>query len=125
MPRVSRVSRTSKKPKPPIVYDCVTCGACCYNPNDNRELDYIDYIEIETSDRILKKPDLVRRLVVLDDDLIPHMRLNHHHRCIALTGRLGVKVGCSIYHDRPDICKRFTAGSKKCKELRKERGVDA
>jgi Fe-S-cluster containining protein len=122
MPRVSRVRAASQKPKP--VFDCVTCGACCYNPNDNRELDYIDYIEIETSDRIMRKPELVRRLVVLDDDLIPHMRLNHHQRCVALTGRLGVKVGCSIYHDRPDICRRFSAGSKKCKELRKERGID-
>jgi len=128
MPRLSRVSsvsRTRKKPKaPPVVYDCVACGACCYNPNDNRDLNYIDYIEIEMDDRIMRKPDLVRRLVVLDDDLIPHMKLDRHQRCSALTGRLGVKVGCSIYHDRPDICKRFTAGSKKCKELRKERGVD-
>ena len=29
-----------------------------------------------------------------------------------------------IYHDRPSICHRFVAGSKKCKELRRERGVD-
>lgn len=107
-----------------VEYDCVSCGACCYNPNDNREIGYIDYVEIEPSDRIMKRPDLVRRLVVLDDDLIPHMRLNHHHRCVALTGKLGVKVGCSIYHDRPTICRSFTAGSKKCRELRRERGVD-
>ena len=107
-----------------IEYDCVTCGACCYNPDDNREIGYIDYIEIEPTDRIMKNRDLVRRLVVLDDDLIPHMKLSHHQRCVALTGRLGVKVGCSIYHDRPSICRRFTAGSKKCKELRRERGVD-
>lgn len=107
-----------------IEYDCVSCGACCYNPNDNRELGFIDYVEIEPSDRVMKKRDLVRRLVVLDDDLIPHMRLNHHHRCVALTGRLGVKVGCSIYHDRPAMCRSFSAGSKKCKELRRERGID-
>ena len=30
----------------------------------------------------------------------------------------------TAYHDRPDICRRFVAGSKKCKELRKERGID-
>lgn len=105
-------------------YDCVSCGACCYNPDDNREIGYIDYIEIEPRDKIMRNPDLVRRLVVLDDDLIPHMRLSHHQRCAALTGKLGVKVGCSIYHDRPSICRRFDAGSKKCKELRRERGVD-
>jgi Fe-S-cluster containining protein len=106
-----------------VDYDCVTCGACCYNPENNRELGFIDYVEIDPSDRIMKKPELVRRLVVLDDDLVPHMRLDHLHRCAALTGRLGVKVGCSIYHDRPEMCRTFKAGSKKCKELRKERGL--
>jgi Fe-S-cluster containining protein len=105
-------------------YDCVTCGACCYNPDDNRDLEYIDYIEIEARDRIMKKPDLVRRLVVLDKDFLPHMRLNHHQRCVALTGRLGVEVGCSIYLDRPSPCRTFKAGSKHCKQYRKERGVD-
>ena len=115
---------TKRVEKAQIVYDCVTCGACCYNPDENREIEYIDYIEIETSDPIMKKPELVRRLVVLDDDLLPHMRLNHHQRCAALKGQLGVKVGCSIYQDRPSACRSFTAGSKRCKQYRKERGVD-
>jgi len=110
--------------KPSVIYDCQTCGACCYNPDENRELDYVDYIEIEPTDRILKNVALVRRLVVLDDDLIPHVRLNHHQRCAALTGRLGKSVGCSIYPDRPSGCRSFTAGSKRCKQYRKERGVD-
>ncbi len=117
-----RVSASGGKQE--TIYDCVTCGACCYNPDENREMDYVDYIEIESSDRILKKPELLRRLVVLDDDLLPHMRLNRHQRCVALTGRLGVKVGCSIYLDRPSGCRSFTAGSKRCKQYRKERGVD-
>ncbi len=108
-----------------VEYDCVTCGACCYNPENNRELDFVDYVEIDPSDRIMKKPELVRRLVVLDDKLIPHMRLDHHHRCAALTGRLGVKVGCSVYLDRPSMCRTFKSGSKKCKELRKERGIQS
>ncbi|MGZ3421260.1 MAG: YkgJ family cysteine cluster protein [Polyangiales bacterium] len=107
------------------VYDCMSCGACCYNPDDNREIDYIDYIEIEVTDRVMKKPELVRRLVVLDDNLVPHMKLDHHQRCVALKGQLGVKVGCTIYHDRPSGCRSFTAGSKRCKQYRKERGIDA
>ena len=106
------------------IYDCVACGACCYNPDENREIDYIDYIEVAHDDRIMRKSELVRRLVVLDDDLIPHMRLSHHQRCAALTGRLGVKVACSIYHDRPASCRSFEAGSKRCKQYRRERGID-
>jgi Fe-S-cluster containining protein len=106
------------------LYDCVTCGACCYNPDDNTAVGYIDYVEIEARDRILKKPDLVRRLVVLDADFLPHMRLDHHQRCVALEGRLGVKVGCGIYEDRPASCRSFKAGSDRCKQYRRERGVD-
>ncbi len=108
-----------------VDYDCVTCGACCCNPAENRELEYIDYVEIEPRrDKIMRNPELVRRLVVLDDDLIPHMRLDQHHRCAALSGRLGVKVGCTIYHDRPTSCRSFKAGTARCKQYRKERGID-
>jgi len=110
--------------KDAIVYDCTTCGACCCNTDENREIGYVDYVEIDLDDRILKKPDLVRRLVVLDDDLVPHMRLSQYQRCAALSGRVGVKVGCTIYKDRPSICREFTAGSKMCKQVRKERGID-
>lgn len=111
--------------KPPVViYDCVTCGACCYNPDENREIEYIDYIDIAPSDPIMKKPALVRRLVVLDADLQPHMRLDRHQRCAALEGRLGVRVGCSIYLDRPSSCRRFKAGSRRCRQYRRERGID-
>ncbi|GAC1371334.1 MAG: hypothetical protein NVS3B10_13410 [Polyangiales bacterium] len=112
------------QPKSKPVYDCVTCGACCYNTDENREIDYVDYVEIAARDRILRRPELVRRLVVLDDDLVPHMKMNHHQRCAALSGRLGVKVGCTIYHDRPTLCREFSAGSEMCIQVRRERGVD-
>lgn len=108
-----------------VVYDCVACGACCYNPDENREIDYIDYVEISPDERLLKKPDLVRRLVVLDDDLSPHMRMSHLQRCVALSGALGKRVGCTIYHDRPQVCRDFEAGSKRCRQYRRERGIDA
>ena len=56
--------------------------------------------------------------------LRPHMRLSHLHRCVALTGRLGVKVGCGIYRERPQMCRDFEAGSKDCKKHRRERGIE-
>jgi len=95
-------------------FDCVACGACCCNPEENREIDYIDYVEIDPTDRILKQPDLVRRLVVLDDKLVPHMKHSQYQRCAALTGRVGEKVGCSIYAYRPSSCAAFEAGSDDC-----------
>ena len=119
------LEKSSKKvTKTKTVYDCVTCGACCCNPNDNRELSYIDYIEIESDDRILKKPNLLRRLVVLDNNLVPHMKLDRYQRCAALTGRLGQRVACGIYADRPASCHSFVAGSRRCKQYRRDRGID-
>ena len=40
------------------------------------------------------------------------------NRCIALTGRVGVSVGCSIYESRPAACRSFTQGSPLCIEAR-------
>src|SRR5438094_8093173 len=105
-------------------FDCVACGACCCNPEENREVDFIDYVEIDPTDRILKKPELVRRLVVLDDKLVPHMRIDRYQRCAALTGRVGKRVGCSIYTHRPSSCAAFEAGSDDCLLARRERGID-
>ena len=113
-----------KTAEPEREYDCVKCGACCCNPEENRETDFIDYVEIEPTDRILKRPELVRRLVVLDDKLVPHMRHSQYQRCAALVGRVGRKVGCSIYAYRPSACAAFEAGSKDCKTARRERGID-
>jgi Fe-S-cluster containining protein len=46
-----------------------------------------------------------------------------NNRCIALTGRVGVSVGCSIYESRPAACRAFTAGSPLCLEARAAAGL--
>jgi Fe-S-cluster containining protein len=33
----------------------------------------------------------------------------HNNKCIALRGRVGEEVACSIYPNRPSPCRRFTA----------------
>lgn len=45
------------------------------------------------------------------------------HRCIALTGTVGLSVGCSIYEDRPTACRAFTPGSTLCLEARASAGL--
>jgi len=108
-----------------VEFDCERCGACCCNPEENRQTDFFDYVEIEPADPIMKRPELVRRLVVLDDKFVPHMRIDRHQRCVALTGRVGRRVGCSIYRHRPSSCAAFEVGSDDCLVARKERGIDA
>lgn len=105
-------------------YDCTRCGACCCNPDVNRRRGLWNYIQVEKTDRLLRKPDLVRRLVVLDDDGIPHMKLDRDQRCVALRGTVGKRVTCTIYPYRPTGCRLVQPGDAECRQARRERGVE-
>ena len=48
------------------------------------------------------------------------MRRTWDGKCIALEGALGEKVKCSIYEDRPSVCRQFEAGSEACLHLREK-----
>ncbi len=87
-------------------YDCRKCGACC-----------------------------VGQLVVLvkGDERVPipvrsrdGMRLGEaaDGRCIALTGRIGIDVSCSVYDQRPKMCRAFAPESEHCKRLRRHMGLE-
>jgi Fe-S-cluster containining protein len=106
-------------------YDCTRCGACCTNPAENRAEGFVHYVELEPGDRILARPDLTRKLVVHDADGVPHLRLDRDGRCLALRGRLGDRVKCSIYHERPHACRRVEAGSAACQRARRDQGLPA
>ncbi|MFO0722582.1 MAG: YkgJ family cysteine cluster protein [Myxococcota bacterium] len=99
-------------------FDCQRCGACCKNPRENEAEGVSAYVEIAPSDSILKKKDLVRKLVVLDSEGTPHLRLAPDGRCAALQGVLGRRVSCRIYHHRPSPCRRVEPGSKLCLRYR-------
>jgi uncharacterized protein len=104
-------------------YDCQHCGACCCNLDQNREIGYVDYVEVKRRDPLMRKPELREKLVVINDKGEFHMRLDHNQRCIALRGRVGRSVGCSIYEDRPAVCRKVKPGSEACIQAREERGV--
>jgi Fe-S-cluster containining protein len=106
-------------------YNCVQCGACCCNPPANRAEGFTDYIEVDERAPLLKKPDLVRRMVVYAEDGTPHLRLHPDGRCLALRGRLGKHVQCTIYADRPLPCRKVEAGSALCQRYRAAHGLRA
>jgi len=45
--------------------------------------------------------------------------------CAHLLGKPGNTVECSVYSDRPSVCRRFEAGSDKCLEFRRIYGLEA
>ena len=103
--------------------DCQSCGACCVNLPSNRAQGFGYWVEISDGDRILGRPDLVRKLVVRDPSGVPHLRLAHDGRCLGLRGELGVEVECSIYRERPSPCRRVQPGDSQCLRARTEHGI--
>jgi Fe-S-cluster containining protein len=108
-----------------VKYDCQTCGACCCNSDENRAEKYIDYVEVPPGSRLGREPVLLRKLTVLNAQGERHMQLvGREQRCVALEGKLGENVSCSIYELRPPACRKVEPGSYECRRDRRERGID-
>jgi Fe-S-cluster containining protein len=103
-------------------YDCTRCGACCFNPPENVAEGFEAYIEVEAGDPIRQRRDLLSRHVQERDGKL-HMRLLADGRCIALSGAIGRKVSCRIYHFRPSPCRRVQAGTELCLRYRRGQGL--
>jgi uncharacterized protein len=99
--------------------DCQTCGLCCVmfasvQLNSNDELSPLDYWEITINS------DDNTEIVV--DKLL--RRNGETGSCVHLSGELGKNVSCKIYEERPNICRKFAAGSDRCHALRRYIGLD-
>ncbi|NBZ96788.1 MAG: YkgJ family cysteine cluster protein [Proteobacteria bacterium] len=91
------------------MFDCQSCGACCSHKWS------WPILRRDRSDASAIEPHLIR------SDL-PLMKTTDN-RCIALTGTVGLSVGCSIYADRPSACRSFKPGSPLCLEARNLAGL--
>ena len=108
---------------PAGTFDCTTCGACCVNPLENERVGFRTWVEVDDEAPLLKRKDLVKKLVVIHQDGTRRMRLDGGGRCMALKGALGRKVSCGIYALRPHPCRRVQAGDPDCRKYRRERGI--
>jgi uncharacterized protein len=82
-----------------VAFDCLACGACCAYS--------------ESWPAFIGDGDSAG----IPDDLIDfdHGRmLCHGQRCAALRGTLGIDSHCSVYANRPLVCREFQAGSDDC-----------
>jgi len=108
-----------------VIFDCQACGACCCNTDENRSEGYVDYVQVTARSALSRNPALLRRLTVLNAAGERHLKLRGpEQRCIALHGRVGVRVSCSIYALRPSSCRQVQPGSRECRRDRRERGID-
>jgi len=108
----------------PVDYDCRTCGACCANPDENRAQGVVDWVEVGDAGPLLDDARLTSRLVAMNPAGERHLRLDAGGRCLALRGRIGGRVSCTIYALRPAGCWRVEPGDTRCLQYRPERGVD-
>ena len=89
-----------------FVHPCQTCGACCAY---FRVSFYWREAEEAAEGRHAPVP------VELTDEGTAMFRVmkgtsdKHHVRCVALEGKVGDAVSCSIYSLRPTPCREFTA----------------
>ena len=126
MPRApDRSKPRAKKRVEAAPLDCQACGACCCNSAENKAEKFIDYVEVKPRDALSKRPQLVRHLCVVNAIGETHLKLiGREQRCIALSGDLGVHVGCNIYDVRPKPCRTVQPGSDECHARRGDQGLE-
>ncbi|PZR93494.1 MAG: hypothetical protein DI537_10260 [Stutzerimonas stutzeri] len=98
----------------PTSADCSTCGACC------AEAGFVSVRSGEPTPHTLTRS--TRGLGLSAETLASLgsrcMKRHMGGRCVALTGVIGKSVSCSIYSDRPAVCRQFEAGSPGCLSAR-------
>jgi Fe-S-cluster containining protein len=93
-----------------VAFDCLYCGACCAYSES-----WPTFIGDGDGGGI---PD-----ELIDFD---HGRMQcHGNRCSALEGEIGSRAQCSVYPDRPLVCREFQAGSEDCIMVRRSFGLSA
>jgi Fe-S-cluster containining protein len=108
--------------KVPLALDCEACGACCCNSEPNKHHAFRDYVEVTSADVLWKRQEKLFSLAVLNAVGETHLKLvGREQRCVALSGKVGEQVGCTIYALRPTPCRDLQAGSLECLERRKEK----
>jgi Fe-S-cluster containining protein len=95
-----------------VTFDCQSCGACCYGPDE--------YVAVTERDLCRMSKHIAARYVVRRKERVFLKMV--HGRCAALHARQG-HFSCRIYGARPNVCHVVAAGSRECLEARGRRGV--
>jgi hypothetical protein len=93
--------------------DCQECGACCRHAYDIVEVARREIVTV-------RHPQLVEQ----KGRLLQLRRSEDRTRCAALAGPKEGPYGCTIYADRPNTCREFTAGTSSCVTARRWVGLE-
>ncbi len=105
------------------IHDCQQCGACCSKPGFVEGPSYA-YLTRDEAKRMKRL-----RLSVLNEDGTSYLgtRAGPDGKgpdvCVAFQGEVGGDCGCSVYSDRPRVCREFQVGSPGCLGARKRLGL--
>jgi uncharacterized protein len=102
-------------------YDCQSCGACCIHQRSARGGAYI-FLQYDEPAR-MKRLGLPVIHVMGDPYLGARSCAGGDLVCVAFRGKVGGECGCSIYEDRPSICRQFEVGDPLCREARERAGL--
>ena len=89
---------------------CQSCGACCaYSSNWPRfTIEEDSALDLIPADLVNERQSGMR----CDGD-----------RCSALSGRIGVATSCTVYANRPEVCRTCMPGDAECGMARRKWGL--
>jgi len=95
-------------------YDCMDCGACCGC--------YPIFVSEEDA---MKEPKIMAEGILEKNFLRTDRRAYRLHPLPFLKACpfLGEDKLCRIYQTRPEVCRKFEAGSEQCVEARRRLGI--
>lgn len=99
-------------------FDCVSCGACCYQRPGTILVTDADLVRWKRD----KRTDILDRLEPGHFSQMAFM-MGEHGACVH-HGTREAPHACRIYEARSETCRNFEAGSRQCLEFRRDRGVD-
>jgi Fe-S-cluster containining protein len=97
-----------------VQYDCLTCGACCYGPEE--------YVAVSGTDLHGISVRTQSRFVVKRRDRM-FLKMLHGH-CAALHARQG-HFSCRMYAERPTPCRVVEPGGRECLDARRRHSITA
>ena len=106
------------------VYDCQLCGACCVQQGLFDGTSYV-YLDRQEAKR-LRRMGLTVVQGALGDSYLgcrSHAGAGGRPACVALEGKVGLRCGCSIYSERPSVCREFEVGEALCRAARERAGL--